>query len=100
MKTISNEDLIKAEYNLLDFYKESTCGCSSLIESYEKVLEEYSNHPEIMMDSVFHSINKYNLELDYENGLYIVDDNKGNIVEDSDFASGVYKWVAKFGGVS
>ena len=100
MKTVSNEELIKAEHNLLDLYRESTNGCDSLIESYEKVLEDYSSNPEIILDSVFLGIDKYGLDVDYENGLYIVDDNDGNVIAAIDFASSVYKWVARFGSVN
>lgn len=94
MKTISDEDIIKAYSNLLDFLN------LDVIEK-EGILTRFSKDPYIRMSIVLKILSVYDLECALiDSDKYLIFSKDANILEDLDFASGVYKWVAKFGGVS
>ena len=106
MRSISREDLIKAEYNLLEkvkvVYKDNIEDIgNNFLGDYEDDLRKYKLKPSMNMSRVNDILEIY--ELDYElledDDTYIIINDDNLYIEDSDFASAVYKWAAKFGGV-
>jgi hypothetical protein len=93
MKTISDEDIIKAYTNLLDFLN------LDVIEKAD-ILNKFSKDPYIKISIVLKILRVYDLQCALiDSDRYLIFSKDTNIVEDIDFASGVYKWVARFGGV-
>ena len=106
MRSISDAGLIEAEYNLLEkvkvVYKENIEDIGgNFLSDYEDDIKSFKLKPAMNANRVMDLLDVYDLGWQMlDDNTYVIADDFDNYVHDSDFASGVYKWVARFGGVT
>ena len=105
MRNISDAELIEAEYNLLEkvkvVYKENIEDIGgNFLSEYEDDINIFKLKPTMNSNRVSDLMDVYNLGWRMlDNDTYIIADDSGNYIQDSDFISGMYKWAARFGNV-